>query len=378
MVERDKCCGCGACFSICSQSCIEMIEDKLGFLYPQIDVNKCIHCNLCSKVCPSLVQKKDEDFDIQVYGGYALDEIIRKTSSSGGIFSLIANYILNRGGIVVGASFDNEFKSVNHKKISKKEDLYKLKGSKYVQSKTYNIFSLIKKALLENKEVLFSGTPCQIDGLNLFLGKEYSNLLCVEVICHGTPAPKLFYKYINEISHVLNDKVVNVSFRDEYGGNTSVMSIDSAKGYSYKKNQEKDPYYRMFLSNTCLRESCYQCPSKGLKVRADITLGDFWGGEKIVPELYDGGGVSLIILHNGKGKEIFKEIKSEIKFKKVEYNDAIKGNKAFNFSYKKPYKRNTIESDLDNLSMNQLARKYTYSPKEIIKFFLHMFRTRTI
>lgn len=219
MVEREKCCGCGACFSICPQHCISMEEDKLGFLYPVIDSKKCVHCGLCEKVCPPLSKKKVEDPTcFEVYGGYAKDAQLRHASSSGGFFSLIATHVLEQGGVVFGAALEKNCESVTHTKISSIKELYVLRGSKYVQSKTYEMYSEVQKELKDGKLVLFSGTPCQIEGLNLFLQKPYENLISVEVICHGTPAPMLLKKYVHEISGKLKARIAHMSFRDELGG----------------------------------------------------------------------------------------------------------------------------------------------------------------
>ncbi len=373
MLSMEKCCGCGACYNACPQKCISMMADELGFYYPEIDKSKCINCGLCEKVCPALVTERslENGDELVVYGGFSKDTKLRRASSSGGFFSIIAELILNKSGVVFGAALNDECDSVSHIKIESKEELNRLRGSKYLQSKAYDCYPQVKDELLKDRLVLFSGTPCQVEGLNNYLSKKYSNLLTVEVICHGTASPSIYKKYIKELSNKYGGKVTKVSFRDEVGGNNLCMKITLSNGKIYRKDQYSDPYFRMFLSNTCLRESCYQCPSKGLYKRADITLADFWGSEKIIPDIHDGKGISLFIGHNERAKEILNEILPKTVGKEVAFERAIIGNRAYFSSYDKPIKRNKIANDVKRLGMKSLVVRYTYNFKEITKLILH-------
>lgn len=218
MVERKKCCGCSACYNICPQDCITMEEDNLGFLYPTINKNNCVNCNLCENVCPPLHKKKDEKYIPSAWGGYVSDKNLRLASSSGGLFSLFAKQIINEDGIIFGAALTDDCRKVKHIMVNNIQDLAKLRGSKYVQSEIGNTYKIAQKELQAGRKVVFSGTPCQIEGLNLFLKKEYKNLLTIEIICHGTPAPRLFEKYIDFMEKKLGDIIKHVFFRDEVGG----------------------------------------------------------------------------------------------------------------------------------------------------------------
>lgn len=247
------------------------------------------------------------------------------------------------------------------------------RGSKYVQSNMNDCYAKAKEQLLLGRKVLFSGTPCQIDGLRLFLdNKFYPNLLTIEVICHGTPSPKLYRNYIQYIEKKLHDKVNTVNFRDEESGNISIMNIEAQNGKIYRKKSTEDPYFRIFLNDTALRESCYQCPSKGLYYRADITLSDFWGVDNYYSELNDGKGVSLVLLHNDKAVKYFEAIVDKCTGHEVDFEKSISGNMAFFNSYTRNELRDSIEKDIDVLSIGKLAKKYGLKREyKIIKAATH-------
>lgn len=367
MINKKKCCGCTACVHICPQSCIAMVEDKMGFLYPIIDEDKCIHCGKCEKVCPSLNKGEKAQSPIFCWGGHAKLELIRKASSSGGLFTVFAEEVINSGGVVFGARMSEDCTIVYHDFVQNVEDLSVFRGSKYVQSDLKKCFPQVQENLKLGRNVLFSGTPCQIDGLRLFLKKDYSNLLTIELICHGTPSPKIFRKYIEYMTNKFNDSITKVNFRNEVGGNVSIMRIDTENGHIYQKNKNIDPYYRMFLSDTCLRESCYQCPSRGLYRRADITLSDFWGVEEAYIDLIDGGGLSLVLCHSQKGKAVFEKIINQCSGHEVDFEKAIKGNPSFFESYSRPLLRDDIENDIEKMSFRKLERKYANKKKTILK-----------
>ena len=368
MVEKTKCCGCSACAQICPLKCIIMREDQLGFLYPEIDNNNhCVHCGLCEKVCPVLNKGEREQAPKMCWGGHANSEIIRKASSSGGLFTLFAESVISDGGVVFGARLSRDCDAVYHDMVETSEELSALRGSKYVQSDINDCYLRAKNQLLKGRQVLFSGTQCQIDGLRLFLGKEYPNLLTVEIICHGTPSPKLYKKYIGYVENKFCDSIKHVCFRNEKGGSIFFMRIESKKGKEYRQSSISDPYFRLFLSDTCLRESCYQCPSKGLYCRADITISDFWGVDNSYPELNDGGGLSLVLLHNDKGVEAFKTILDGCTGHEVDFDKAIRGNIAFYNSYSRPVLRDNIEKEIDTVGFRAIVNKYGQKRERIIK-----------
>lgn len=206
ITDKEKCSGCEACVNICPKNCITMIEDKYGFRYPTVNQSQCSNCNLCESVCP--IKK----FNKEVYACYAKNKNEYMSSSSGGAFAVIARKVLTNGGLVCGAAFDENF-NVKHMIISNLNDLYKLKGTKYVQSEIGSVYKDIKKYLDKRYQVLFSGTPCEVAGLKKYLKNEYSNLITVDLICHGVPSPKIWQDYLNEVKGV--NKIKNVSFRNK-------------------------------------------------------------------------------------------------------------------------------------------------------------------
>ncbi len=381
MLASEKACsGCHACYSVCPKQCISMIKDKLGFLYPVIDEAKCVHCNMCEKVCPVLNKAAESENTPLSFGGHSINSKIRSSSSSGGAFHVFASHILDDGGIVFGAALSEDCRKVEHIMVELRDKLWLLHGSKYVQSEVGETYKQTKDKLQEKRKVLYSGTPCQIDGLNryleLSLGKNYEslteNLLTIEVICHGTPSPRLFERYIEEKENELGSGVIGVSFRDESGGEMLIMKIITENGIVYRKNKAEDSYYRMFLSNTCLRESCYNCSSRGLKKRADITLSDFWGVKKYFPELDDGLGLSLIIIHTEKGNIFFKEVENDFSGHEVSFEKAIQGNPSFFTSYSRPRIRDKVEDDIDRFDMRKMVNRYAVSNRDRVVAFLKL------
>ena len=352
ILDEKYCTGCSACVNICPKEAISMIEKYDGFCIPEINENKCINCKLCEKVCPVLNVKKEADGLPESYACINNNEEIRMESSSGGIFTLIAEEILKENGIVFGVSF-NENLELNHVEVQNKEDLKFLRGSKYLQSNIGNTFKIAENYLKQNRRVLFTGTPCQIEGLKCFLRKDYDNLYTQDVICHGVPSKKVFEKYVNE------NKVQKVYFRNkENKGWNNYQILIKAKNSQKYINHEKDLFMRIFLNDLDLRDSCYDCKFKKKHRVSDITLADFWGIDKVLPEMNDEKGISLVILHSSKGKEIFEKIKNKILFKEVNFYDSIKDNQAMIKSCQYNENRENFFADLDKLSLKELCEKY--------------------
>lgn len=304
-----NCCGCTACVSACPKSCISMSADMEGFLYPVVDSVKCIDCGLCEKVCPVLHPVTNETEPL-VYAAINNDEAVRMQSSSGGIFTLIAEYVLARGGVVFGACFDCDW-NVIHDYTETKEGLAIFRGSKYVQSNVGNSFTQVKTFLDSGREVLFSGTPCQVAGLKNYLRKPYSNLLTVDLVCHGVPSPEVWRKYLQEtICRVYGikknklevnpgDYISDISFRaKDKGWKKYNVKIIFRDGKVEMMPFFENPYMNVFLSDLSLRPSCYACPAKLHNVQSDITLADFWGVNRINPDIDDDKGCGLILIHN--------------------------------------------------------------------------------
>lgn len=355
--KKNECCGCSACVNVCPRNCISMKRDSEGFEYPEIDKVSCINCNLCEKVCPMLQTKMSKRVQL-AYAAINTNEEVRMKSSSGGLFYSIAKYIISLGGVVFGAALEENSKRVSHIAVEHIEDLHKLQKSKYVQSKIGTTYAEAKRILDSGKLVLFSGTPCQVKALHLYLSKDYDNLISVDIICHGVPSPKLWEKYIGSIEKSNHTTVSNVIFRYKLSDWSELgkHKIDR-RTCVICKLRHVDPYIQMFLKNYSLRPSCYACNAKENK-SADITLGDFWGIETVCPELNDGKGASLVLLRSSKGKALIDKVESEILLKEVSYENAIQYNASEYSPTKMPENRDEFFHDMNVLEFKKLAKKY--------------------
>lgn len=300
--DKYKCCGCSACVQRCPKHCITMQEDDEGFLYPHVNEELCIDCGLCENVCPVLATKQSHE-PLKVFAAKNPDENVRMESSSGGIFSMLAVSIIREGGVVFGARWNKDW-IVEHSYTETIEGLKAFRSSKYVQSNINGSYQKAEEFLKEGRKVLFSGTPCQIAGLKSFLRKEYYNLLTVDCACHGIPSPKLWQKYLSEVSK--GKVIVAINHRDKRTGwrNYSVV-IQFANGKKKAQPHDDNPWMRAFIHNLILRPSCHHCKAKLPNSRADITLGDLWGAKDLLCN-YDltkqDDGISLVITHNERGK----------------------------------------------------------------------------
>jgi coenzyme F420-reducing hydrogenase beta subunit len=360
IIRKEDCTGCYACSQICPDeiNCISMVKDNEGFWYPKVDYSKCIKCGLCVDVCPILSNKVVENTPV-AYACINKNESIRLESSSGGVFSLIAEQVIDDGGVVFGAGFDENFEVV-HSYIEKKNDIGKYRGSKYVQSKIGNTYKQAESFLKSGRKVLFTGTPCQIAGLKSFLGKTYINLLCVDLVCHGVPSPDVFKKYIKYRNEKANSQVKRISFRrKDEGWKRFSVSFLFENDTEYRQNLNNDLYMKAFLKNICLRPSCYECKFKTLHRQSDITLADFWGIQSIAPEMDDDKGISLLLINSDNGVEMFNRIKKSILYKEVNINEAIKFNPAvINSAQLHPNRDAFFEGLKDNISFDLLVKKY--------------------
>ena len=353
IIDKKLCTGCTSCLSVCPKKAISFKEDSDGFKYPVIDKDKCIDCGLCKKKCPVLNTKDNESIN-DCYVGFNYDDNEKLKSSSGAIFSLLADYVLDNNGIVIGAAFDKENK-LKHVAVESKKDLDKLKGSKYLQSDLNNIFVYIKENIKDRK-LLFVGTPCQVAGVKAIINNK--NLLCVDLICHGVPSPKLFDKYIKELESKNNDSLLNYNFRDKSTGWDTYSNTASFKNNNVSELSKNNKYMNLFLSDVALRESCYNCNFKVGNKYSDITLGDFWGVQNYYPEMYNKKGVSAIIINTELGKEVFNIIKNNIEYKSCKLDEIIVGNPSLKDSGKIPKNRAQFFLELDNKSIDYLCNKY--------------------
>ena len=355
IVEKKDCTGCTACVGICPKNAIKMVENDEGFKYPEIDKSKCVNCGLCKKTCPILNLKNNNSFN-KCYVGYIKDTIEKMRTSSGGLFSAIANYFLEADGIVIGAAYDEKF-TLNHIAISKKEDLIKLNGSKYVQSNLNDIFTFIKNNI-RAKKILFVGTPCQVAGLRVFLKSDYENLTCIDLVCHGVPSIKLLKKYIQELEIKQKSKMLTCDFRDKKTGWSNYSCTYTFENSKVSNFHCDDDYVNIYLSNVALRESCYNCKFKIGNKYSDITLGDFWGVKNYYPEFFNDKGVSAIILNTEKGIEVFDKIKDKIIFKECDLTEIINGNSSLKDSPRRPSHRDKFYEKLNHKSIRRLSSIY--------------------
>ena len=329
------CNGCGCCFNICPQNAIKMQQNEQGFLYPEVDESICVNCGLCLEKCP-LNNTKYENFgNPECFAVMANDEIRLNKSSSGGIFTVLAEYILELGGYVCGVAFD-EFGLVSHTIIDNVSDLQKLKGSKYLQSDTSDVYRRIKQLLDVNKILLFTGTPCQVAGLNSYLQRQYENLITVDIVCHGVPSPMVYKKYINEL--IGDEKFVDTNFRDKIHGWTPNLTTTTTTTVRIHQNASStDDYMRAFLQNLSLRESCFACPFQNIPRQGDLTIGDFWGIDSVNRLYNDQKGTSLLTINNNQGQKYVNLIKNQFKlFEKAPLKSAKKGNPCLCKSVEKP------------------------------------------
>lgn len=340
MIDKvENCCGCRSCYNICLHSAIQMKPDNEGFFYPIIDKNKCVNCGQCKKSCPVINQPKNNTLN-KAFACYSVDFDKRMRSCSGAVFALLSEKVLNSDGVIYGAAFNNDCQ-VHHICVSDSEGLEKLKGSKYIQSDIGFTYLNAQRSLKSGKLVLFSGTPCQIAGLKQYLKKDYENLFCIDLICHGVPSPMIWEKYLNEISP--EHTIVNMSFRNKENGiKNKTLDYTLDNGDVIKEKYEESDYIKGFIQNMYLRPSCYSCKFKGFDRCSDITIGDFWGLKNYYPNFGDDYGVSAVITHSNKGLEFFESLKDDLCLIEVEPNQVA----TYNESLLEPAKMNPRRNEL--------------------------------
>lgn len=365
--NKKECTGCKACASACPKNAINMIEDEEGFLYPKIDKSKCINCNICKKICP-INKEKENIIEPKAYFYITEKEKDLLEASSGGAFGDIINsFYEEENTIVYGCIFDKNFKAI-HIGIEAKEDMYKFKKSKYVQSNLLNTFKEVKENLTKGKKILFSGTPCQISGLKSFLRKEYDNLLCVDIICHGVPSQKLLDYYIATEEKKFGSKLESLNFREKIkqkSGNYNSKNIKLTFKNKSKviKSIKESSYMYGFQNRLFYRPSCYECNFCKINRTSDITIADCWGFETISNKYDFHKGISCIIINSSKGEKIFNKmngIKDELPLEFVVNNNSC---------YTKPttYNKNRTKF-FNNLNVNNFEQKaFKLSHETIIK-----------
>lgn len=328
ITDKSSCCGCEACRNVCPRQCITMQEDREGFVYPEVDATACVDCGLCEMVCPVL-HPGQRRLPVEAYAARNRDESVRLASSSGGVFTRLAEWILDRGGVVFGARFNEKWEVV-HDYAETREVLARFRGSKYVQSRIGDTYRQAERFLKEGRMVLFTGTSCQIAGLKRFLRREYENLLAVDVVCHGVPSPKVWRRYLNDLTEGMPESISSVSFRDKQEGWRNFSLKVECENKIHRENLRIDLFFKLFLKNLTLRPSCHSCPSKGGRSCSDITLGDFWGIERVDPAFDDDRGCSVVLVYNPAWRPILEGID----IRRVTYDQVLPGNPSIEYPVK--------------------------------------------
>ena len=348
--KKEDCCGCGACYAVCPQGCISMEKDEEGFLYPHVDETVCIDCGMCETVCPIINFAVSQGIP-ESWAVYAKSEKLVKHSSSGGVFSVLAETVINDGGVIFGAAFDTEW-GVRTRKAASFEELDSLRKAKYVQCETGNAYCEIKKLLLQGVEVIYCSTPCQIAGLLSFLDSKYDNLYTVDIICHGVASPDVWQYYLS----LQKETIQCVNFRDKRDGwEKNSISLQFSNGRELVERNTQNSYMQAFLHGLSVRPSCFVCKFKGLQRVCDITLGDLWGAEYQCPEGYNAYGTSLVMVHSKKGRDLMDRCKDKFHKVKAPMPASIAFNSSIKDSLKKPVKREWFMEKYQNEDFDALV-----------------------
>ena len=364
-LDKSKCYSCHSCVLSCPKNAIRMQETSEGFLYPDVNA-ECVHCGICIHACPALTPPAIDVFEKECYCAYLLDSEKRMQSTSGGVFSGLAEKIILDGGIVFGAAYDTDL-NVSQIAVDNLNDLQKLKGSKYVESYTGDSFKQVKLFLDKGRSVLYSGTPCMIAGLKTFLGKTYENLITVDIICHGVPSRKLFRKYLEWLEKKYRGKIIYYGFRDKDVGGWSCGGKAKTKTKTKTIAGSCDPYYASFLRGETYRESCYTCPFANTQRIGDITLGDFWGVERFYPEIDRTKGVSCVIVNSCKGQAFFDSVKEKMYKQKTLLKDICVDNTNLNHPTVKSSIRSYIYIGINELTPIRFFEKIKYENSILIQ-----------
>jgi coenzyme F420-reducing hydrogenase beta subunit len=342
-----------------------MKPDQEGFLYPEIDPEKCTDCNKCRKICPvNKENRRTEAYNGQtVYAAINKNESVRNKSTSGGMFSLLAGEVIRKNGIVFGVKFNGNFAAV-HARADTVEGVAAFYGSKYVQSRIGETFKECKLYLDQGKYVAFSGTPCQTGGLKAYLSKDYENLLCIDIICKSVPSPKVWEEYLGYRERKSDSKITGIAFRYKNPSwHNSLLRFQFENGTEYRETGRNDPYLRIFGSDICARYSCYKCSFRTLNRESDITIADFWGIEHLCPEMFDNKGTSLVMINSKKGEEFFEKVREKCVLRRFDINPAIRYNPRAVRSREKPIRRldkrrKKFFKNLNVLPFDVLVKKY--------------------
>ena len=361
--NKVDCCGCNACGDVCAHGAITFKTDIEGFWYPEVDKAKCVDCGLCEKVCPNIhaqeLKKNDFEKPAKTIAAINKDTLVRWNSTSGGAFSALADAMYEQGGYVSGALYNEDF-SVRNYISNRPEDLEKLRSSKYLQSNAEGVYKEIRALLRKGEKVLTCGTPCQMAGLRSFLMKDYDNLIIVDFICRGVNSPKVYRKYLDSLERKYEGKVVYVKAKNkELGWRNLTRKVVFDNGKTYYGVHMEDDFRRGYHTNVFCRPSCYDCKFKGFPRIADITIADYWGIEKVDPNLDNNVGTSMILLNSKKGVAYFEKVKDKLEWEETKFESILPGNIALRKSIE-PAKidREHFFEDLDKGTFEDVTQKY--------------------
>ncbi len=380
-IEEKDCCGCGACVASCNKRAIALKENEEGFLYPFTNNDLCIKCGICEKVCPALNTFAPVLTESVSFACKSKDKNTQLSSASGGVFPLLAKTVINNNGYVFGAGFNDKW-HVEHFCISNEVDLLKLCKSKYVQSYAVDSYKNVRDILNQGFLVLYSGTPCQCSALRNFLRKDYENLYIVDIVCHGVPSPKVWDKYLEELSSQYGCKtndIIEIQFKykdsKKFFWKHPGFLVKWKDGTQYLDFSNNTPYENSFLTGMNVRSSCYNCKVKNLSSKSDITIGDFWGCEYVQPDFFDNDGISIVFVNTLKGKKLLDKIKSQLDCRQISLNDALKYNKRISQSVNPHHNRTLFFNKIKSLS---LLDSYIFAAKKSYFEVLFDFMLNTI
>lgn len=363
MLERKLCTGCSLCAAICPVHAITMRADDHGAFYPEVEETSCIHCGLCETRCPTWQIEHGRNGTAQILELWAAQlrsDSLRKESSSGGVFTALAEQTLQQGGAVVGCAMSENCREARHIVVERAEELSRLRGSKYLQSNMGDILQTTQALLRTGRPVLFSGTPCQAAALDSLLGeKRLENLLLVDFICHGVPLPGLWRRYLDEQERKQGAAVCKAHFRYKgHGWKIFSLQLCFADGQSYVGKVTEDPYLRGFISNCYLRPSCHHCKIRAQQYRSDLTLADFWGVEKKHADWNDDAGTSLVVVHTEKGRAVLQQAASALRVLPLDEEDALRENPSYYRCVAPNPLRGKVMKELETQPFDQVINRY--------------------
>lgn len=357
--DKIDCCGCWGCYNTCPKHCITMVEDNEGFRYPHVNTELCIHCGLCEKVCPIInVKPEIKNPKQKACIVQNKDELILHESTSGGAFTAIAKWILDKGGVVFGAAYDNNFE-VKHRYVEQYDDLRLFRNSKYVQSLIGDTYKQAKDFLRKGRYVCFSGTPCQLEGLMSYLRKPYDKLVTIDVVCRACPSPLVLRKYLQMQEKEKHIHLKDLKFRDKYHGyKYSAMSLYDADSKDYHQGIDTDFYLRSFFGGVNFRPSCSYCVFRKRYRNTDFTLWDCFDVDKFSKDLDNDKGVTRILIHTSKAASILNDITDSLKIEYIDSDKAVKGVKEMRESVTVNPKREAFFKDLNTMEAKDCFNKY--------------------